>query len=58
MISFENYMKSLLMIDTFKTCGDLNIRSSVISSTLNYLEESNPNLHKALQLELNRQHMI
>lgn len=58
MISFENYMKSLLIVDAFKTYGDTNVRSGIIQETLSNLSNSDPELSKALQLELDRQHMI
>lgn len=58
MTSFENYMKSLVMTDAFRTYGDANVRASIINQSLNNLTDSDPELKKALEVELNRQNLI
>lgn len=58
MTSFENYMKSLVMTDAFRTYDDANVRASIINQTLNNLTDSDPELKKALEVELNRQNLI
>lgn len=58
MTSFENYMKSLVMTGAFRIYGDANVRASIISQTLNNLTYSDPELKKALEVELNRQNLI
>lgn len=58
MTSFENYMKSLVMTDAFRTYSDANVRASIINQTLNNLTDSDPELKKALEVELNRQNLI
>ena len=58
MMSFENYMKALVITDAFRTYGDIDVRKNVIHETLNNLSNSNPELKDALVVELNRQRMI
>lgn len=58
MMSFENYMKALVITDAFRTYGDIDVRKNVIHETLNNLSSSNPELKDALVVELNRQRMI
>lgn len=58
MTSFENYVKSLVIADAIKTFGDPHIRSRRIQNTLKDLSESDPELKKALEVELNRQNLI
>lgn len=51
-MSFENYAKSLVIADAIKTFGDSHVRSRRIKNTLKDLSESDPELKKALEVEL------